>query len=106
MFAEPIAIPRSPSRIRKLDNETAAGSGMTSGRMVDLMEIGSDLVGGFASNGVYGDGGVGASEVRAPAPMAVWTDIRSGAGEGLGAAWALLPILSSIRLWRRIPAGE
>ena len=73
---------------------------MTSGRMVDLMEIGSDLVGGFASNGVYGDGGVGASEVRAPAPTAVWTDIWSGA------AWALLPIFSSIQLWWWIPAGE
>ena len=46
------------------------------------MEIGSDLVGGFASNGVDGDGGAGgvdASEVRAAAPTAVWTDIQSEA---------------------------
>ena len=104
IFAKPIARPRSPSGIRKLDNETAAASGMTSGTMVDLMEIWSELVGGFAGDGVDGDGD--ASGVWAPTPMVVWTDIWSGAGEGPGAAWALLPIPSSIQLWWWIPAGE
>ena len=77
---------------------------MVSGRMADLMEIGSELVGGFARDGVDGDGG--AIGVRATAPTAVWTDIRSGAREGPGAARALLPIPSSSRLWRRMPSGE
>ena len=106
MFAEPIARPRSPSGIREWDNDTAAVSVMVSGRMADLMEIGSELVGGFARDGVDGDGG--ANGVCAAAPTAVATDIRSGSGsgEGPGIARALLPIPASSRLWRRMPSGE
>ena len=81
---------------------------MVSGRMADLMEIGSELVGGFARDGVDGDGG--ANGVCAAAPTAVATDIRSGSGsgsgEGPGIAQALLPIPASSRLWRRMPSGE
>ena len=36
----------------------------------------------------------------------VFHDENNDPGEGPGTAWALLPIPSSSRLWRRMPSGE